>query len=126
MKPAIPFNFLLLIIAAVPVFAECDHPESLFESKSCMYEEFVSLNKQVDISYKAALKSLVVQAESKQNLEKAKLKLISAQKTWRIFRDQDCAVYSALYFGNNNAGQNELQCQIDRTKQRINELNEFK
>ena len=48
------------------------------------------------------------------------------KKTWRIFRDQDCAVYNVLYSGNNNAGQNELQCEIDRTKQRINELNHFK
>lgn len=125
MKPTVTFIILLLFIA-VPVFADCDHPESLFESKSCMYEEFISLNNQVDISYKVALKSLAVQAENKQNLETAKRKLILAQKTWRIFRDQDCAVYGALYFGNNNAGQFELQCKIDLTKQRISQLNEFK
>ena len=72
MKLTALLTALLIIVNTVPVFADCDHPESLFESKSCMYDEFVSLNKQVNISYQAALKSLAVQAENKRNLESAK------------------------------------------------------
>ena len=68
MKPTVLLTIILLVIV-VPVFAECDRPETLFESKSCMYEEFVNLDNKVDISYKAALKSFSIQTENKQNLK---------------------------------------------------------
>ena len=91
-----------------------------------MYEEFVEFDNKVNISYKAALKSFPDQTESVRTLKIANQNLISAPKAWRIVRDKDCAVYDALNSGNNNAGQIELQCVVDRSKQRIIELDGFK
>ena len=118
------FITMLPVVIPVHVFAECSHPETTAEQKACMYEDFLGLEKKLSASYKSALKSFSVQAEDKQDAENARRKLSASQKAWRVFRNKDCDVYSALYPGN-NAGQNVLQCEMDRTKQRIRELEAF-
>ncbi|GHD57115.1 lysozyme inhibitor LprI family protein [Jeongeupia chitinilytica] len=124
MAPKI-FALLAFSIAATTVVASCNSPESLLESKSCLLGEYEKLEARLNYKYQEILKSLGKSADGYYDTAEIRKAVISAQKTWLLFREKNCNIYVVLNKNGNNGSQEELQCKIEITKLRIQDLDNF-
>ncbi|WP_304170736.1 lysozyme inhibitor LprI family protein [Phenylobacterium aquaticum] len=98
-------------------FEECSNaPNSTtYSLRECYGAELKRQDARLNAAYAEALSTID---------SAGKLKLRAAQRAWITFRDADCQAVFASY-GGTMAPMMEDQCQLDRTSQRADDLEQF-
>jgi uncharacterized protein YecT (DUF1311 family) len=103
----------LVVMIAVAQSASangCDKVEREDELQECLRAEFSKIDKELNAAY----------AKLRGELNKEALVLLTkAQRLWVSLRDADCELDAESYKGGSGYQAIYIQCQIDRTRQRI-------
>ena len=106
-------------------YASCKSPESLFEQKDCQYQGYLKLQYELDSTHRLFLDKFIAQIkENGGDTKAAKIKLAQAHAAWKKYIHANCELDSLLNNGN-NAGQNELACEVEHIQQRIKKIKEY-
>lgn len=109
-------KYLVLMFLPIMAFATCNDQANTISVKKCLDKQYSSSQKKME--------KLIRLFKHKLNISE-KLNLINAQKSWMIFRDKDCKFSGYHARGGTLEGVLILQCYIDLTDQRINNLQSY-
>ncbi|MEO9383479.1 lysozyme inhibitor LprI family protein [Chromobacterium phragmitis] len=125
MKPCL--LALLALFASHAALAEddpCKEASNTIEINECMQKQFDGKDRLLNDRYRELLQKL--RADEARDKPAAKEKpsamLVQAQRKWIAFRDADCGAKYQIYAGGTIRNAVFLGCKIERTEQRIKEL----
>ncbi|POZ61879.1 lysozyme inhibitor LprI family protein [Chromobacterium alticapitis] len=124
MKPAY-FLPLALLAASHAAFAEddpCRDAKTTLEINDCMQKQFEGKDKLLNQRYQDLLQKLRQDDAETADKDKPSRMLMQAQRKWIAFRDADCDAKYQIYIGGTIRNAVYLGCKIERTEQRIKEL----
>ncbi len=99
-----------------PTFTACSNKaNTTVAMEDCAKAGLADANRRVNAAYQAALPSLPADQQDK---------LRVAERTWLLFREQDCRVYTGVDAGS-MAAPSYLNCMVERTETRVRELTAF-
>ena len=99
-----------------PAFTACSsRANSTVDMEECGKAGLADANRRLNTAYQTALPSFPADQQAK---------LRAAERTWILFRDQDCRVYLGADAGS-MAAPAYLNCMVERTETRLRELQEF-
>jgi uncharacterized protein YecT (DUF1311 family) len=116
-------TLLLMLLTNIAVAAGiCASASSTQEVEKCLKQEITKADARLNASYKAVLGELDRMKKDNPGAEDAKKKLVLAQRAWIQYRDNDCDAVHALHIEGSLRGVLYLQCVIDHTDGRTDEL----
>ena len=99
-----------------PAFTACSSKaNTTVDMEECGKAGLADADRRLNTAYQTALPSFPADQQAK---------LRAAERTWVLFRDQDCRVYTGADAGS-MAAPAYLNCMVERTETRIRELGEF-
>jgi len=127
------FILLLGLILVLPSLGEADNYRRCFESyentidtNACLMNSLEKMEEQLTRVYEDVLKYLEVKdSDGFQSGGERKTALAAAQERWREFVEADCSAVYENYREGTIRGTKFVLCKIEKTQQRIKELNEW-
>ncbi|AUH51552.1 hypothetical protein CXB49_12340 [Chromobacterium sp. ATCC 53434] len=116
---------LALLAASHAALAEddpCKDAKNTLETNECMQRQFDGQDKLLNQRYQSLLQKLRDGEEAAAGKDKPSTMLIQAQRKWIAYRDADCDTKYRIYIGGTIRNAVYLGCKIERTEQRIKEL----
>ncbi|OHX14745.1 hypothetical protein BI347_15470 [Chromobacterium sphagni] len=119
---------MLALCASHAVHAEddpCQNANTTLEINDCKQQQFDAKDKQLNQIYRELLQKLQANESQGGNpgvKDKPSTLLIQAQRKWIAFRDADCNTKYQIYLDGSIRNMVYLGCKIERTAQRIKEL----
>jgi hypothetical protein len=113
---------LLIFFSNTQSYADCTKPETLFEEKDCQYQDYEAETKNLDAEFKKFSKRTIDKKEAtSKNKERIKKNVIESQNTWKKYVKTHCDL-ATLLENESNTAQNELLCETELIRQRIQTL----
>ncbi|SUX30618.1 lysozyme inhibitor LprI family protein [Chromobacterium vaccinii] len=123
MKPCL--LALLALFASHAALAEddpCQNASSTLEINDCKQKQFDARDKALNERYRELLNKLRADEAQSGAKDKPSALLIQAQRKWIAFRDADCNTKYQIYIDGSIRNAVFLDCKIERTEQRLKEL----
>jgi uncharacterized protein YecT (DUF1311 family) len=120
----IPLLLLLSSTIALADAPECDEG-SVGSILECLQQKHEALDSELNALYKEAIRRLPFADLSDADKIKAKSALVSAQRAWIRFRDEDCIATAVVNGGGDASKYESAGCENDHIRQRINDLNRY-
>lgn len=105
------------LFASSSAFAICEDKVSQLDRNECIAKHYQTVDKKLNIVYQNYVKTL-----DKQD----KKILVKSQRGWVDYKENDCFLESQRYAGGSLQPQVQLKCLINKTEQRIKELDKLK
>ncbi len=119
-KTSVFVSFVVLLVLSVNIKADdlpdCKNPQGSYATGYCSEQEFKRSDKKLNIVYQTLKKKL--------NKEQSEI-LLSSQRGWIKLRDNDCELEQYYSRGTTGWYTYFLDCQVKKTKIRIQELESF-
>ncbi len=114
---------MLLFVTDISIASEiCSDTSATQELEKCLRQEVTKADARLNASYKSVLSALERAKKDNPGADESRKKLVAAQRAWIQFRDNDCDAIYALHIEGSLRGVLYLQCIIDHTNGRTDEL----
>jgi uncharacterized protein YecT (DUF1311 family) len=101
----------------------CKTQSNTIEINECASLTLKAKDRELNQAYRSLLDALKQEAkEGDADLVEARRRLMEAQRSWIMFRDNDCEGKYSFWEGGTIRGAMYLGCMIERTEQRTKEL----
>ncbi|POA98423.1 hypothetical protein C2134_11900 [Chromobacterium sinusclupearum] len=123
MKPALFLTLLAASHVALAADDSCKNAMTTLEINDCMQKQFEGADKRLNLRYQELLQKLRQNDNGvAADKDKPSSLLAQAQRKWITFRDADCDAKYQIYIAGTIRNAVFLGCKIERTEQRIKEL----
>lgn len=116
------FAVLSMLCPAVWAADPCSAPSNTIEENACAKYRFDEKDRLLNSTYQALLKQIPSEKDPASEGESSRGMLVKAQRRWVEFRDADCKAKYQLYVGGTIRTVMFFGCMVERTEQRIKEL----
>lgn len=117
--------FMVIFTTSSFAFDNCDNAQSTLELSDCGKQQLDKADAKLNKIYKKVIAEYSLPNDESVARSEVKKRLVTAQKAWITFRDNDC---DALYKKDESGSirvLTYLSCMIDKTEQRTKELGQY-
>ncbi len=128
-KPAAQDDQQPALPSREPVQAQLDDPcvtqRNTVEMEQCGKTQFAQAEKELNQAYQVLLKKLSLPDEADLKYSLVKKQLVTAQRAWLTFRENDCKALETYNAGGSIRSIAYLNCMVNHTEERTKDLQEF-